>query len=699
MAVTNQSSNVSNSLAPTTQAQFSPFATATSGTFDPVTKKIVPPSAVPPNPLYGNAVDSAVIQDVITGVDPETPNALINPLKNLTSYNCIWSMAPMTPAMTKNPNMYQADNGLQYIIFSSAGRFDSQRVSTAYGKPEYFIDNVELSTINAPTKESGISGNTVITFDIIEPYSMGLFLQSIASAAWRSGYNSYLECPFILRLDFVGFDDLSQTKNVSTRFIPIKLTRVSFTANESGSMYNVRAMDFNMEAFDNTIDRTKSSINISGSTVRSVMVDLEGALNGEQEKAAENNGGFPDIYQIKFGDDVKPSTAPKKIGESKFGLDMTSGGSKKFANASDVRVNGTESRDKNRPSSNIINFQFPQVNPDGRRITEIIEEVMKNSEYCRDALKPENIKDGYVNWYRIQSKIEIDDKIDPLQNRPVFTIKYYISPYKVHHSVFKKPDVPSVGLQEIMKEVKKVYNYIYTGLNDDIIRWELKINNQFFTAIPNTPNEAGNDASRSGAVGTADERRPVPGTNAAQTARVTGSYRLARSKGQSTSQPVGGTGVDNEDVKVARNFEQAVLQGVDLVKVDLEILGDPYYISSGGSYRTEVTPSAPMLNSDGSMSSEDMEIRVYLRFKTPIDILEDGSLYEFPNNGLSDSPFSGLYRVLKVKSRFQEGKFTQILSLARDIDQQPEDIKKKSTDPNLLIGGSVGQKDTVKDSE
>ena len=122
-----------------------------------------------------------------------------NPLGNFASINHLWTMAVLTPKQFNNPALYRNSVGLSFanqsysvsstfvdddggfeetrtatlsssIVFSSAGRGDAERVNTKYGKPEYFIDDFEMTSVIAATPKTGNQNAIAFTFNILEPF-------------------------------------------------------------------------------------------------------------------------------------------------------------------------------------------------------------------------------------------------------------------------------------------------------------------------------------------------------------------------------------------------------------------------------------------------------------------------------------------------------------------------------------------------
>jgi hypothetical protein len=93
-------------------------------------------------------------------------SAIQNPLGKFATYNNLWTMYA-TKSENFNSGAYR--DVMENVILSSAGRFDELRVPTLYGRPEFFINNVEIEAMVAPTGESGNTEQNKMTFDVFEP--------------------------------------------------------------------------------------------------------------------------------------------------------------------------------------------------------------------------------------------------------------------------------------------------------------------------------------------------------------------------------------------------------------------------------------------------------------------------------------------------------------------------------------------------
>jgi hypothetical protein len=138
----------------------------------------------------------------------------------------------------------------------------------------------------------------------------------------------------------------------------------------------------------------------------------------------------------------------------------------------------------------------------------------------------------------------------------------------------------------------------------------------------------------------------------------------------------GGSGTKTTEQNVAENFQRAFISGnsADMISVDLEILGDPYWLvdSGVGNYYSPAASDNPAVTVDGSMVYETSQVYLYVSFQTPIDIDEESGLYDFPDT--IESPFSGIYMVTEVKTFMgSDAVFKQTISCIR-MKGQPSDF-------------------------
>ena len=641
-----------------------------------------------------------------------------NVLEQFASYSPLWTLCCLTPEQFNKPSLYRGSPYLlDQIVLSSAGRYDNQRANTQYGAPEYYIDNV---TMTAQLGGSAKSGNTNVSsfkFDVYEPYSLGIFLQSLQAAAINSGYPSYLnDCPYLLKLEIKGSSDDGAVYTGSdelTKYFTIKITKVEFKVDESGSRYSVEASPMHYTGFSDVVTNVATDVRATGMTVSEVLVSGQQSictiLNEKQlVRVADGQAAFPDIYEIVFpinssdpvGTDSEATTAllkatadpsaPKtqkiskanresfsenfgdgEIGKASMGFSETSGGNYNFKLAGDaVDDDGRIVRDAMTIDPKQREIRFPQQT----KITEIIQRVVLASEYCVSKLKKEAVKDGFVDWFRIDVQIQLLE-FDTKRNVRAKKYIYRVVPFKVSGAIFQNPSSVTPGGAALERIIAKRYDYLYTGQNNNILKFDLQFNGQFYTGISPTPLQNNANVSNKETANIAEEKTPQArlqkGVAPESATVVTGS---APTKPNPLLTFPSISGEKTVEQMVADNFNQSFTRSSDMVNVKIDIMGDLYFLSDSGlnsNYFSDQGPNT-QVKLDGSMNWEGSEIFIYITWRNPIEpnlgTTGQGGLYNFPNGG-TVTPFSGIYKVTAVESKFSGGVFQQTLDLARQPQQ------------------------------
>lgn len=667
-------------------------------------------------------------------------NTLDNELEKFASYNCLWTLACLTKRQYNDPRSYRnSPADLKSIVFSSAGRYDGQRVKTLFGSPEYFINNFQMACQISPTTATGNSNAISFTFEVYEPYSMGLFLQSLQKAAVDAGHINYMSnTPFVLKLDFVGFDDTGKSyTGVKSKYFTIRLRKTEFKVTESGSVYTVEAVPYNHIGYGSNTNLITTDVSITGNTVKELLVEgdrsLSRALNDAQDQLVKaKKKKFPDIYEVQFPSsqeellsaltnttENRATTEPgastgttvgskpgqianygnNEIGKSDMGFDQTSGGNYVFKDEGATRdeKTGKITKDKMTIDPKLRSFQFQQ----GQTITNVITQVVTTSTYCVDNIAKAKIdSEGMIDWFKVDVQVqllEFDDSVGDYQKKWI----YRVVPSKVHSSIFMNPKSAPPGYDELeRRSVAKKYEYIYTGQNNSILNFEIKLNKLFYTGINMRPEQDTGQAQDPNANKAADDGTQKTKTNEGPSDAALAGNLGSRQLGPDPSKQGttnGGSGDVTEEKKIAESFQKALLNSnTDLVNVEIEILGDPYWIvdSGMGNYLSPANPNFPAVTIDGTMNYETRDIHVYLTFKTPADIDENTGMYKFKTGEIT-SEFSGLYRVKRCNNNFSDGTWKQKLEMIRmplqpsDFDGKPQRTDKNST---LAVGLDTKEK-------
>jgi len=677
------------------------------------------------------------------------PNLVPNPMEQFASYTVLWTLACLTPEQFNNPSSYRNNSSsLKNIVFSSGGRYNDQRANTFFGAPEYFINNFQMNCLIGTNEKTGNSNAIKFSFDIVEPHSMGLLLQTMQNAAIKSGYLSYLDnTPYVLKMDIQGYNELGQNiKTIKSKYFVLKLTTMKFTVSEGGSIYKVEAIPYNHQGFADAVNTTYTDLKISGDLTGTGIVkeilatskdSLAAVLNRNEEKLkGEGKIAESDQYAVQFpkmpnswysaaGTGTPPKNAtvdPKapppatgvsggaakaqdtanlpynELGTASLGFDAKRGGNVLFKRADDQidEKTGIIKRDGMTIDPKSRAFQFGQ----GQSLTSIINQVVLSSDYAKKAILEKKdggfgtTPEGYIKWFKLDVQIELL-KYDPIVGDYAKKITYRVVPYYVHQSIFANPSSAPVGYSELMKTVVKEYQYIYTGQNVDVLRFDININNLFYAGTnPSPENEGAQTSNQDQKLAEQKNKTTKTGKGQAPAAQAAPMGRARPHRDPKLLKGYkGGSSDKTTEQNIAENFQQAFISGnsADLITVDLEIMGDPYWIvdSGIGNYFASTASPTAQITNDGTMNYESGNVYIYLTFKTPADINETTGLYDFSVAG-KESPFGGIYRVNMCENTFADGQWRQKLKLLRMPGPQGPEANKKIEGDAPLVSSPSG---------
>ena len=673
-----------------------------------------------------------------------------NILEQFASYTPLWTLACLSPDQFNDPSQYRGKPGaLQNVVFSSAGRFANQRAQTIVGAPEYFVNNFNMRMTLAATKASGSTNVINFAFEVYEPYSMGYFIHSLQTAAINAGYPNYNGTPYLLKLEFVGHKDNGQmfgSSEALNKYFVIQFTKVNFTTNEGGSTYKCEAVPHNHTGFTNVAQQIVNNIKLRGENIKEMLVagntSLCSILNKAQmdlvPKTQDLNDKYIVVFPEKWNDPIglpgagaeqfeteqqatadpqAPESSPIKgrtgqdslsygngiIGTSSLGFGATSGGNMNFGFENDVTDEATGLIKRNSltidPKQREFSFEA------GATIQNVIQEVILSSDYAKNALDPSKLdSEGRISWFRVDVQIKIGD-FDLKRNTRQRTYIFRVLPFKVHSSVFRNPTANPPGYPGLNKIIGKEYKYIYTGQNNDILKFDIQVNQLFHTGKQPAPpeNSAGVIATSTSTVGEdPDQIYIVPDTDTADAATTVDAAPALSDMSVTKQTTKGGYGAQTVARRVAETLKNAILnQGTgDMTKINLEILGDPYWISDSGmgNYLGDEHDGQPYIMRDagGSVNYQGADTHIRVIFRTPVEpnlgTSGVGGLYNFPPNE-PINPYSGIYKVLYCDNKFSDGKFTQTIEATR-MPNQPQDYDPYKGPSKKIFAADISKQDT-----
>ena len=704
------------------------------------------------NVNVGNILSSMTSNNTV--LDVTLP--MTNVLHKYASHTAIFSIGALDADSKNYPGSSYMVGIMPPIICKSANADPGNRIKLADGKKyDFFIDDVSIDAAAAHTPKAGNTMTTNLTFTIVEPYSMGMFMQAVQTAAYQQGYNNWNETTYLLTIEFKGNTENGQLVSIpyTKKFITFGFNSMDMKVTEAGTIYSITTTIASSEALNDTNTGLKTDITVAGTTVQEVLqsgpTSLQQVVNAKYkdivkqgsvkvqdeililfpESSATDNG--PTL--VRAGKTENKSSATKDptlindvnlfktlgikrsssssqlvqddgtcngLGKGRIGGGVTQGKAQPFTK-DEKAYNQTSkiiTQSKNTSLTTDTDFKFAQ----GSDIINAINQVMLMSETAIVALQADQINTaGMRPWWRIDTQvyhIQTDANMKTTGSLPKLFV-YRVVPYMVHASKFLPPNAPTPGLEELKKQAAKVYNYIYTGLNVDLLKFDLSFSNGFYTPFSGDNFKQNSDVvqnqnNSSGMATTvakkATESIPPPvGGDPDKATHPSPTMKFVKSIFSTDNK--GGTTGGSEATRAAKLFHDAVISSSDMLTIDCEILGDPYYITSSGT-GNYTAPSTQLfnVNGDGSMDYQNGEVQFIINFRTPSDINQTTGFYDLKNTILCQQ-FSGLYTIYNVRRDFKQGVFTQTLNAGRT---QGQDSTDKPTTSSILTSSGTTQTNT-----
>lgn len=356
---------------------------------------------------------------------------------------------------------------------------DNQIIIAETGVTDLTIDKVEVRAIATPSVESGTGTATNVKFEIVEPSGAGLvdkiFYQSVAL-----GIGNWAVMPVYLQLEFRGRspdtsspDDGSPGSLASLKWLwTLKVSRIKANVTHVGTRYEFEAIVYNDFAQSNAIFTTQHNVVLNDlDNFADAIGELQNKLNADQLLKLIDNYSIPDSFKFV----VDPKIANYRITPPN---------------------NNTNPQRNDSFDSNYKNATFQA----GTAVDKIIDTLLAQTDEFQKSMlnaKTPGSEGTDMNAEPTQMKKfwRIITETRPLKFDPrrqdiakeftIFIVEYDIG--ILDQNVFQTT-AGSTTIEAQRKRLmtyvqkailKKKYNYIFTGLNDQIINFDITINNAF----------------------------------------------------------------------------------------------------------------------------------------------------------------------------------------------------------------------------
>ena len=337
---------------------------------------------------------------------------------------------------------------------------------------------------------------------------------------------------------------------------------------------------------------------------------------------------------------------------------------------------------------------------DGTAITDMIESVILSSDWGRNAVRQKENAKGEYEWFKIHTHVYNSSSLfgGLVTGASPKVYVFRVVPYTVPASIFSGPNTQGIwNALSAQAGAVKAYNYIYTGQNNEIVKFDLHFNQTFYTGMQATRSQKLMSQVFGGSMLSREENAQDFATSdtggTSSLASETGAHTtLSTTESQQVS---GGGGTEDTSTSLAKTWNNNLINtDRDMITVDLEINGDPYWLIDAGlgNYLGITNPLNSNITIEGSCNPVGGMVTTVLNFRTPMDYDGKDGFVKYPLGGFVPiAMFSGVYRTIYVTNHFKNGKFTQTLNLARLMNQDLSPTAIVSSLVGAFSGSSAGQ--------
>ena len=572
---------------------------------------------------------------------------------DLATYN--WTFYLVTPDVFNNPEAHLMDD-------SSSLRLDTSQIICKTGLETLFsIDNLLFLSKMFGDASKGSVMTSQIQFEVKEPMGFTL-LERILNKSVQYNFNTMRDAKYVLKLELKGRDPVNSQpiKYEGVHFFPVMATSITADTNEGGTSYIFTGSSIPALGAAEAVVKTGSVTVKDVTTMETFVEKLTSQLNRSEIEAITPPIGNPvnstqlrarKTWNITINDNAKSGAYgdPRgQLGTGKYVPDFDL--AKMLISTSNSSGNAADMENKDSKHITISN--------EDNVVTYLRNFITSQPAWKEYYVKTREVRDVDPLIYVTSTPVFKNEIHEPSRQQYVdVNIEIGITMREISTAREKLiSNQRSVSYQNDRFDnlpIVKKYEFIYTGKNTEILGLSRQFNLLFGQATDpkngmNTANstneEPGTNFPTTGTFLSDNEYKQVPEDIMATLPRDT----QVSSQYQQQSAELTGTTQDLL-ARYALNYDS---RASDMQSVEVEIIGDPYWLGVPGMIvNDKVTDSLTKLNTGG-------QAFVVLEMYYP-----DA---ETLGKGQMDLYTSGVYEVREVEHRFQQGQYTSKLTMYRD---------------------------------
>ena len=403
------------------------------------------------------------------------------------------------------------------------------------GVTEVGIDNVSIFTV--PGGDG--SKQSACNFTIRQPNAADFPDQIVRARTYLGMAPDAMDCPLFLEINFVGYkesdmnqytwntDEGGQPQLIKGPYIfPLILKNFSMNIDLSGSQYDFETVVKDDIPYADKFFRIPRLITITGDSIYEMLADLEEQVNNLNEKNKK-------IERISFGLPAPSGTTDAESDTVTLSAENFQGGSltktvpglllndqsldiqnaenvAKVINPKTNEAKDTEEADAETKTKRLTSINIDKDADDNKISIDLkaqmtLEEVLgillsMNKEFMeksnRSKLDPTNTEvdiNKKVMWYRFNTSVQYSDfdkKRKEYTKTAYFIPETYLSPRSdiaaMPEEVIKTAEITKEEARQRVNQmhVRKAYDYIFTGRNDQILDVNIQYNEGIALLLP-----------------------------------------------------------------------------------------------------------------------------------------------------------------------------------------------------------------------
>ena len=344
----------------------------------------------------------------------------------------------------------------------------------------FCINDFEFKNVCCPGPKNLNTTNTTWTMTILEPFGMS-FIDKMFIAAGTKGIDNWSRSPYFIEVWFNGYnvDGTIMSPTQYYTLYRVMLIDINVKVSEGGSVYELNGVFDGDIGHSNEISIPDKTFNLTGATVLDFFTNFAAALNKSQPNALNDTQQPNTQYVFSI-----PNSSPNAI---------TTWPLKPTATINEV---------SNRSAAfnvTVVNGETIIKTAKGASMENIVNTVLGSCDQAASWISAAGSSGGQIStngistWAYVHTYVQLGDfnKTAKDYDRNVI---FNLIPFQSVIGVTDRASIDALsnaGVQQQklttlngMNALVKEYDYIYTGLNTEVIKFDISIDNAWTLSIP-----------------------------------------------------------------------------------------------------------------------------------------------------------------------------------------------------------------------